>query len=203
MAANKIKPQENRFKEKAADFFSKKESFDYEDGDVKVAVTVKKAIPYGERAEAVYRMAESILPHDAVELSQYSPEIEEAVIASIIIDCFTDFEMPKDIETAWYVIHYSGLMTSVVNIIGENEFGSIKADVEKLVNARRSKIENGAYFDNVLKKVDAFLNTVSDKFSGVDAKEVLDIFKKLPDASVDSLVDSILREKEEKDEKIN
>ena len=105
------------------------------------------------------------------ETGEYTPEVEEFVRRCLIIETFTDFIMPKDMNDRFHLVFGTELYKSIIDSIPDSIIEMINSSVAKKIDYLiQCNIETvNTKISDAMNKVDEMENSVQDLINALDA----------------------------------
>ena len=167
-------------------------TLEYGEGASKLTITVTSLLSLQRRVEMVRQIVDTVFL-DGNDIYAYAPEYEKFAKRYAVIQYFTDFELPKDLDTLWLVLNYTSLYDDVVSIIGK-DVEDILSEADKRIETKRHYLENKTDLNRLMEKFTNSVGDIGTQVTPENFQEVLGLLKKLPsNLSSDQIVDAILK----------
>lgn len=168
---------------------------EYGEGETLLRVKVNPLLSFGERAKMVRQIVDMAFVGDEQTVTSYAPEYIRLAKMFMVIQFYTDFKIPKDINSAWLFINYTSLYNDVVDYVGAEEINAIFTDADLAINSRLRYLENKTDLNLLFSKILKGVEGLGAQFENVNVNELIETFKKLPQNSTEDLVGAILKTK--------
>lgn len=167
-------------------------TLEYGEGESKLTITVTSLLSLQRRVEMVRQIVDTVFL-DEDTIYAYAPEYEKFAKRYAVIQFFTDFELPKDLDTLWLVLNYTSLYDDVVSIIGK-DVEDILSEADKRIEAKKHYLENKTDFNRLIEKFTNNVGDIGTQLTPENFQELMGLLKKLPsNLSTNDIVDTILK----------
>lgn len=137
------------------------------------------------------------------ETGEYTPEVEEFVRRCLIIETFTDFTMPTDMNDRFHLVFGTELYKTIIDSIPDGIIEMINSSVAKKIDYLiQCNIETvNTKISDAMNKVDEMENSIQDLINSLDADTMNKVLSAIADGQFDyvKLLDAF---KEEADKNI-
>jgi len=151
------------------------------EGKNKLAINVNPMPSAEAKASAIITAAN--ICFDIVDggVEGYMPGFIEFAHRYGVLLCFTDFEVPQDLTSAWGLILYTPIYEKVVEVVGAETSARFVAELDKMIDARKQERIQAVNIDRILAKFIQMFDGFGKRFEGIDVKETLKMFENLPE----------------------
>lgn len=117
----------------------------------------------------------------------YMPEAKDFAVKSNILEKYTNFTLPNNLEHRYEMIYYTDIIETVFKYTNKNQFNA-------MMDAINSKIENiaQANIENINKQMielqasfEIFQNRIESMFDGINLEDIPDIMDKIASGNLD------------------
>ena len=164
----------------------------YGEGDRAVEVKVKTTLPFTRRLEMIGDIVGMVFAGKGDTIECYVPAFTEFARRYAVIAYYTDAELPSDLDKVWELLNDTPLYRDVAGIV-RHDLKTIFKEAEEAIRARRDYLISKTDIMSLFHKLFDTLKPLE----GIDAKDVMDTLKKLPQMSLEDTVEAILKTKPE------
>ncbi len=168
---------------------------EYGEGETLLQVRVNPLLPFSERAKMVRQIADMVFVGDDQTVASYAPEYTKLAKTLAVIQFYTDFKLPKELNSAWLFINYTSLYDDTVDYVGTEEINAIFAEADMAINSRLRYLENKTDLNLLFSKILKGVEALGTQFENVNVNDLVETLKKLPQNSTEDLVGAILKTK--------
>ena len=130
----------------------KVESIKYEMKDgTGLTVKVRPTIPFAERCMMVNEIYNGVFMGNNSTIDEYSPEYLCLLKRFCTIKHFTDFQLPDDLDEAWFVLSGTSLYRDVEAIV-QKELNCIFEEADRKIEARKEYLANKTDINALISK---------------------------------------------------
>lgn len=149
-----------------------------------ITVTVKRNLSFGEMMEFVESVVQLCFANDT---NRYIPEIKDFAIKTLVLEKYTNINMPQNIEKRYEFVSFTDIVQNVLSKVDKIQFNEI-------VQAIDAKLEymSNANIEAVNRQVTALYDTLqnlesqfTDMFSGLDSDSVTKLVNAITDNKLD------------------
>lgn len=158
---------------------------------------VKYAITPGDIFDIATRVTDAAFSKDDV----YTPELASLLAKCLIIDKFTNIEIPADMDDGGYLVYETDLFDIVRENASDEQLGDIYDIIEKKINyelhTRIKKVEDEiVLLEQTLDEVQGAFSTMLDGVSKEDFDKLIDV---MANGKIDEekLVDAVIAKEAE------
>lgn len=170
----------NAFEKAMKDTYTPTEIFDWNG----IEVTVKKNLSLKEMLEFVDSVVKSCFTKDT---NAYMPEIKDFATKVCILEKYSNFTMPRNVETQYTLIYQTDAVECVLGYVNPQQFNEICVAIAKKVdNLAQANIESvNRQMNELYNAFDNLQNQLAGLFEGVNSDDIRAVAGALANGTLD------------------
>lgn len=157
-------------------------------------VKVYHAIPFVRRAELIKQAVDLVFMNGGKTIESFAPEHIKFAKRVGIIDFYTDFKLPHDINDIWLIVNNTPLFDDVAAIIGK-EVDDIFGEIDRAIDARVAYLSNKTDINGFLEKMTKTLDSLSRQFTPEDINRLVEVLGSADKITPDKILDVVAKVK--------
>jgi hypothetical protein len=153
----------------------KPKSISYGEGVEKLSFNVNSVVTIEKRMNTINRSVDLLFTDADNGISGYAYPLYDIALRFGIISCYTDLELPNDVDVMNAMLVYTPIINDIIEIISYDEYARFKRDFDELIDIKKRAL---LISENIIRKVEVISSLV--KKLGRRVKKI-DITKALND----------------------
>lgn len=169
-------------------------------GDKEIKIVVNPIIQFDKMVEIVHTIFNMAFDKDINSIEGYYPEFIDIAKKASIINYFSNFKLPKDINETWLILNYTNIYDNVYEV-AKQSIEKIYKIVDEEIETKRNHLIYKGDLDLLTTKVAMLIDNFGEKFKDINIEDAVSVFKKLPALSENEVIKVILDDINEIDNK--
>lgn len=138
---------------------------------------VKKTVPLEDEIAIIVSSVENVFLEDET----YMPEAAEMTMCVLIVEKYTNVEMPEDIQKQYDLIFRTDFMNHVLENIDKSQVDRIVSAIDERVHHRRDCLVTGVEqrVQDAINSFEGSMSRLTDLFSGISHEDISMLTKSL------------------------
>jgi len=141
------------------------------EGENELIVNVSFASSEGVMAQEIKMSVDFLFQDDTTDMNSYMPAFTQFAQRYGILSCYTDIDIPHDLNTAWLIVMYTPIYESVSELLGEKIVGDFVSNFNKLVDARILEIAYATNWNRMLDRIGGILEKLTKNLGDLDIEK--------------------------------
>lgn len=150
-------------------------------GDEKLTITVNPMALPGTRVSAIINAAGLVFNEFDGGVEGYLPAFLDFAHRYGVLVCYTDFEVPEELNDAWLAINHTPIYDKVAEVLGAAEVEEFRNQLDELIEAVKQERIHMVNFNRIVDKLGGVFDGFAKQFQNLDINETLKLFENLPD----------------------
>ena len=155
-------------------------------------INYRKSLPFEDYARLVSDVAYQVVNEE----TGYNPFVYDVALSKTIIECFTDFIIPENINEFYNSGDLNTLSENLISFIGEsNDYKSAVINIDKLIDFKKLQLANKSEFDNLCKTLTSVILKLENNIgNSIDFNELSSFIQKMNSLKIDEkgIIDALV-----------
>lgn len=190
--ANSSRISVNAFERVMKDTYTPETSFEWNG----IEVTIQKTLSLKDAMSFVQNVVSMCFAEDT---NEYLPDVKEFAIKVAVLDHYTNFTMPSNIEKKYALVYCTDAVEQVLVHINQMQYADLLLAInKKLEYCAKANIEAvHKQMDELYRQMDSLQENLSNMFAGISGDDIKNISSALLNGSFseEKLVEEYLKQK--------